>query len=83
VKKLSSISLYVLGLVLVLASGLLLAHPPTTVLASNCNASCEFGSSIYVSGDSCSCTDNVGCTFVRGGQTYKQDCAKKGEDILD
>ncbi|HEX8129534.1 MAG TPA: hypothetical protein VF527_10565 [Pyrinomonadaceae bacterium] len=83
-KKLSSISLYVLGLVLVLASGLMLAYPPTTALAAACVGSCQYGSSISVSGDSCSCTDNVGCTYTKNGQSYKQDCAKKtgDEEIL-
>jgi hypothetical protein len=86
-KKLSSISISVLGLLLVLASGILLAHPPATALATAaaCTASCQYGSSVTVSGSSCSCTDNVGCTFTQNGQTYTQNCAKKtGDDeVLD
>ena len=67
-KKLSSISLYVFGL----------AHPPATVLAASCNASCQYGSDVHVTGDSCSCTDNVGCTFTVNGRKFTQQCASPG-----
>jgi hypothetical protein len=82
VKKLSSISLYLFGLALVLTSALLLAQPPTTAFASACAGSCQYGSNISVSGSSCSCTDNVGCTWTENGKTYTQSCAKRGEDEL-
>lgn len=82
-KTLSSISLYILGFALVLASGILLSHPPTTAFAASCQASCQYGSSIIVNGSSCSCTDNVGCTFVENGQRYTQNCAKKGDDEFE
>lgn len=76
-------SLYALGIGLALASAIVLANPPT-VFAADCNASCQYGSNIYVSGSSCSCTDNVGCTFTNSQGTFTQNCAKKGEDpILD
>jgi hypothetical protein len=81
-KKLSSISLYILSCALVLASGILLAHPPVTAFASACTASCQYGSNVSVSGSSCSCTDNVGCTFTENGHSYTQSCAKRGDDFL-
>lgn len=83
-KKLSSISLYVFGLALVLTSTLLLAHPPTIAFAATCSAPCQYGSSIVVSGTtSCSCTDNVGCTWTENGKTYSQSCAKRtGDEFL-
>jgi len=84
-KRLSKISLYVFGLALVLASAILLSRPPTTAYAAACAATCQYGSSITVSGTSCSCTDNDGCTWTENGHTYSQKCAKRvgnegGED---
>jgi hypothetical protein len=77
-KKLSSLTLYVSGLALVLTSAVLLAFPPTSVYAASCAASCQYGSTISVSGSTCSCTDNVGCTWTASdGKSYKQDCAKR------
>ena len=75
-------SLYAVGLALVLASGILLANPPS-VFAAACAASCQYGSSISVSGSSCSCTDNVGCTFTNSQGTFTQNCAKKGDDEFE
>ncbi len=69
-------SLYALGMALVLASGILLANPPS-VFAATCIASCEHGSNVTVSGTTCSCTDNVGCTFTTSQGTFTQNCAKK------
>lgn len=79
-KKLSSISLYLFGLALVLSSAFLLAQPPTTAYASACSVSCQYGSGFTVSGSSCSCTDNVGCTWTENGKSYTQNCAKRGGD---
>lgn len=78
-------SLYATGIALVLASGILLANPPTTVLAATCSAMCQYGSDIFVTGTSCSCTDNVGCTWTNSqGQSFTQNCAKrKVGPILD
>jgi hypothetical protein len=76
-KKLASISLYVFGLALVITSALLLAHP-TTAFAAACVANCRYGSPISVTGDSCSCTDNVGCTFTANGRKFTQQCASPG-----
>jgi hypothetical protein len=73
-------SLYAVGLALMLASGILLANPPR-VFAATCNAMCQYGSGITVSGSSCSCTDNVGCTFTNSQGTFTQTCAKKGDEF--
>ena len=74
-------SLYAVGIGLALASAIVLANPPIA-FAAGCVASCQYGSNISVSGTSCSCTDNVGCTFTNGQGTFTQNCAKKGEDLL-
>ena len=74
-------SLYAMGIGLALASAIVLANPPIAFAAS-CIASCEYGSSVSVSGTSCSCTDNVGCTFTNSKGTFTQNCAKKGEEEL-
>ena len=75
-------SLYAVGLALVLASGILLANPPS-VFAATCSAACQYGSGITVSGSTCSCTDNVGCTFTNSQGTFTQNCAKKGGDEME
>lgn len=81
-KKLSLISLYVFGLALVFASVILLAHPPTTAFAAGCFASCQYGSDISVTGSTCSCTDNVGCTWTdSSGKSFSQKCASRNKDI--
>ncbi len=36
-------SLYAIGVALVLASGVLLTHPPTTARAATCDATCQYG----------------------------------------
>ena len=69
-------SLYAMGIGLVLASAIVLANPPT-VFAAVCTASCKSGSNITVSGTSCSCTDDKGCTFTNSQGTFTQSCAKK------
>ena len=75
-------SLYAVGVALVLASGILLSNPPT-VLAASCSARCTFGDNISVSGTSCSCEDNVGCTFTNSQGTFTQKCATKIGDELE
>lgn len=75
-------SLYAVGIALVLASGILLSNPPT-VFAAVCTASCEFGSNITVSGTSCSCEDNKGCTFTNEKGTFTQKCATKAGDEFE
>ena len=63
-------SVYTLALVLLLATGTLVAFPPSNTLAADCSASCSQGEKITISGAStCSCTDNVGCTWNFGGKT--------------
>jgi hypothetical protein len=74
-------SLYAMGIGLALASTIVLANPPT-VFAADCKANCQYGSNIYVSGSSCSCTDDVGCTFTNSQGTFTQNCAKKSDDDL-
>lgn len=69
-------SVYALGIALVLASGILLANPPS-VFAAICVATCQHGSNVSVSGATCSCTDNVGCTFTNNQGTFTQNCARK------
>ena len=69
-------SLYALGIGLVLASAIVLANPPTTFAAA-CTALCQYGSNITVSGTTCSCTDDVGCTFTNSQGTFTQKCAAK------
>lgn len=76
-------SLYTVGFALVLASGILLSNPPT-VLAADCNAKCQYGSNIYVSGAKCSCEDNVGCTYTNSqGESFTQKCATKNGDEFE
>ena len=72
-------SLYALGMALVLATGILLSNPPT-VFAASCTASCNFGGNITVSGTSCSCEDNKGCTFTNDQGTFRQNCARRAGD---
>lgn len=74
-------SLYAMGIGLALASAILLANPPIAFAAA-CTASCQYGSNVTVSGSTCSCTDNVGCTFTNSEGTFTQNCAKKGDDEL-
>lgn len=73
-------SLYTLAIALMLASGILLVNPPS-VFAATCIASCQHGSDVSVSGTTCSCTDNVGCTFTNSEGTFTQNCAKKTGDF--
>lgn len=76
-------SLYAVGIALVLASGMLLSNPPI-VFAAECNAKCQYGSNIYVSGAKCSCEDNVGCTYTDDkGQSFTQKCATKNSDEFE
>jgi len=75
-------SIYAIGMSLILGLGLLLADPPTKVCAANCSADCQYGSSIFVSGASCSCTDNVGGTWTNNqGQSFTQKCASKNDEF--
>ena len=69
-------SLYAAAFALVFAAGVLLLTPPTTVYACTGSASCQNGESVRipVGATSCSCDDNVGCTWTIGGKTYSQKC---------
>lgn len=55
-------SLYVTGLGLVLATGILVVYPPS-VLAATCETTCPNGQVVKVTGVSCGCTEQ-GCTYV-------------------
>ena len=76
-------SLYAAALALVLAGGVILVTPPTTVYACTGSARCEHGESVSIppGATSCNCVDNDGCTWVKDGQTYTQKCAKKGDEF--
>lgn len=70
---------YALSVVLLLVSGILLAKPPV-VFAADCSAICRVGSNIQVSGATCSCTDNDGCTWTDyDGKKHTQKCATELE----
>lgn len=73
-------SFYAVGFALVLSGAFLLASPPTTAFACTGSASCQYGDHVSIpsGASSCSCVDNVGCTWVSNGQTYSQKCASKG-----
>ena len=77
-------SLYAAALAVVLAAGVILLTPPTTVYACGGYASCQYGNSVHIpsGATSCSCTDNVGCTWTANGQSYSQACASKGGEEL-
>lgn len=70
-------SVYALAFALLLGSALLVAFPPTTTKASTCSASCGQGETISVTGSSCSCTDNTGCSWTAAdGKNYTSSCGK-------
>ena len=75
-------SLYGAAFALIFAGAVVLLTPPTTVYACGGYASCQYGSSVHIpsGATSCSCTDNVGCTWTKDGKSYSQDCAKKTEE---
>ena len=76
-------SLYAAAFALVFAGGVILLTPPITVYACTGSAQCQYGDSVSIpSGASdCHCTDNVGCTWTKGGQSFTQKCAaKSGEE---
>lgn len=67
-------SIYAVGFALVFAGAVLVTHPPTVAFAASCSARCKTGSDIHVDGDSCSCTDNVGCTWHDSDGDHSQNC---------
>ena len=70
---------YALSVVPLLVSGILLVNPPV-VFAADCSAVCKHGSNISVSGSTCSCTDNQGCTWTDyDGKKHTQNCATELE----
>lgn len=75
-------SLYAAAFALVLAGGVILLTPPTTVYACTGSARCQYGESISIplGATECHCIDNDGCTWTINGKTYTQKCASKGLD---
>jgi len=75
-------SLYAAAFVLVLAGGVILLTPPTTVYACDGYATCRDGSSIFIpeGATECHCTDNIGCDWTKDGKKYTQKCATKAND---
>ena len=73
-------SLYAAAFALVVAGGVILLTQPTIVYACGGYAMCQYGSPVTIpsGATSCSCTDNVGCTWTKDGKTYSQKCAAKG-----
>jgi len=68
-------SVYTLAFALLLITGTLVAFPPSNTLAANCTANCNQGEAITITGAStCSCTDNVGCTWTFAGKNYSSSC---------
>jgi len=68
-------SVYTLAFALLLATGTLVAFPLSTTLAANCQANCNQGQQITITGAStCTCTDNVGCTWTFAGKNYSSAC---------
>lgn len=74
-------SLYAVGIALILASGVLLTHPPITALAiAYCETTCSNGKKIKVSGVSCFCNE-VGCSATdANGKTTVTTCPTPGEE---
>jgi hypothetical protein len=77
-KALTSVkSVYTLAFALLLATGTLVALPPTKTLAADCSANCNQGEKITITGaTSCSCEDNKGCTWTFAGKNYASECGK-------
>ncbi|HXQ71283.1 MAG TPA: hypothetical protein VN844_12385 [Pyrinomonadaceae bacterium] len=77
-------SLYAAALAVALAGAVLLLTPPRTVYACTGSASCEHGDSVAIpmGATSCSCQDNVGCSWTKDGVKYSQKCASKGDEEL-
>jgi hypothetical protein len=77
-------SLYATALAVALAGAVLLLTPPRTVYACTGSARCQFGESVSIpsGATSCSCDDNVGCSWTINGVKYSQKCASKGDEEL-
>lgn len=75
-------SLYAAAFALVLAGAAVVLTPPTTVYACGGYADCQYGDAVHIpsGASSCSCTDNVGCTWTKDGKSYSQKCASKSDD---
>ena len=78
-------SLYAAAFALVFAGAVVVLTPPITVYACTGSANCQYGDnvSIPIGASECHCTDNVGCTWTRNGQTFTQKCATKGAEVME
>lgn len=76
-------SLYAAAFSLALAGVVLLITPPITVYACTGSARCANGNDVTIpyGATSCQCVDNDGCTWIIGGKTYSQKCAKPGDEF--
>ena len=72
-------SLYATGVAFALVGAVLLLTPPRTVYACTGSARCQYGDNVSIpsGATSCSCEDNVGCTWTINGVKYSQKCASK------
>lgn len=79
-------SLYAAGFALALAGAVVLLTPPITVYACTGSARCQYGDNVSIpaGATSCSCDDNVGCSWTVNGVKYSQKCASKsgGEEFM-
>ena len=79
-------SLYAAAFVLVLAGGVILLTPPTTVYACGGYATCGGGTTIFIpdGATECHCKDNVGCDWTdKDGKKYTQKCPTRvGDEFL-
>jgi hypothetical protein len=79
-------SLYAAAFVLVLAGGVILLTPPTTVYACGGYATCEGGTTIFIpdGATECHCKDKVGCDWTdKDGKKYSQKCPTRvGDEFL-
>lgn len=71
-------SLYAAAFVLVLAGGVILLTPPTTVYACGGYATCRDGATILIpdGATDCHCTDNVGQSFAQRLDNVGYDLSK-------
>jgi hypothetical protein len=78
-------SLYAAAFALVLSGAVIVLTPPITVYACTGSAQCQYGDSVSIpsGASSCSCTDNVGCTWTSNGQSYSQKCASKNAEEFE
>jgi hypothetical protein len=78
-------SLYAAAFVLLLAGGVILLTPPTTVYACGGYAKCDDGSTIFIpdGATECYCKDNDRCDWTKDGKKFTQKCPTRiGDEFL-